>query len=303
MLNYILLALAAVCIAFQFSLRKIYQAKFTDGTKSVLFYSVISSVASIVLYFIMNGFHLSFSAPSFFLAMALSVISTLNGLMGIVVVRYGEVSVYTMFMMLGGMLLPYVHGILFLNENPSVWCIIGIFVLVGALFLSAAEKLKEKTKNVKLFTLLCIAVFCLNGCVSIFSKLSRVIEGALPVYDFLIWNSMFGLLYSIIILTAFHFITKAKDKPNTPFIKAENGKTATVGISLIVLVAGIGSIGYLFQLIGAESLPSTVLYPIVSGGSIVLTAIAGALLFKERISPLKVISLVLTTFGTVLFLF
>lgn len=302
--NYILLVLAAVCIAGMFSLKKYYQEKFADKVKSVWLYSAITAASSIVMFLILNGFKLRFESLSFVLAVILAVISTLNGLLGIIVVKYGEVSVYTVFMMLGGMLLPYAHGILFLQESPSICSIIGIVILVFAIILPVIEKLKEKAKNAKLFTLLCVTVFILNGCVSIFSKLSRIIDEALPVYDFLIWHYIFVFLYSILFVWTLHIWERRKNLESvSSFIKAKTNKEKSFAVCVIIITALVSSVGYLFQLIGAESLPSTVLYPIVSGGSIVLTAIAGRCFFKEKISFLKIMSIVLTLVGTTLFCF
>jgi multidrug transporter EmrE-like cation transporter len=58
----------------------------------------------------------------------------------------------------------------------------------------------------------------------------------------------------------------------------------------------------LLQLFGAASLPATVLYPFVTGGSIVLSSLAGIIFFKDKLSKNVIASIILCFLGTILFL-
>ena len=51
-----------------------------------------------------------------------------------------------------------------------------------------------------------------------------------------------------------------------------------------LLSAAIGGMSYIIQLYGAKSLPATVLYPFITGGRIVFSALTGAAIFKEKLS-------------------
>ena len=57
------------------------------------------------------------------------------------------------------------------------------------------------------------------------------------------------------------------------------------------------------QLIGAANVPASVLYPLVTGGSVVLSAVAGLLFFKEKPDKISGIGLLLSFAATFLFLF
>ena len=73
----------------------------------------------------------------------------------------------------------------------------------------------------------------------------------------------------------------------------------------VYFVAGstvMGTASYLLQLIGAKSLPASVLYPIVTGGAIIFSAISGRVFFRERLSKLQIASIILCFIGTLLFL-
>ena len=58
----------------------------------------------------------------------------------------------------------------------------------------------------------------------------------------------------------------------------------------------------MLQLLGEKTLPATVLYPFITGGSIVFSSLAGVIFFKEKLSAKLIISVMLCFAGTVMFL-
>lgn len=73
-------------------------------------------------------------------------------------------------------------------------------------------------------------------------------------------------------------------------------------ITLYTVFLMTGGMAYLFQLKGALSLPATVLYPFVTGGSIIFTALAGRIFFGEKPKKRTLTGIALCFLGTVLFL-
>lgn len=61
-------------------------------------------------------------------------------------------------------------------------------------------------------------------------------------------------------------------------------------------------LSYMLQLIGAESLPASVLYPFITGGSIILTSFAGVAVFKEKLTIRQWLAVAVCFVGTLLFL-
>ena len=57
-------------------------------------------------------------------------------LIGIKVLSLGSLAIYSMFMMLGGMLVPFFYGITFLHETISVGKVIGTVLLTVFIVLS-----------------------------------------------------------------------------------------------------------------------------------------------------------------------
>ena len=86
------------------------------------------------------------------------------------------------------------------------------------------------------------------------------------------------------------------EAPATPF-------HFTPGIlGLMLGSAAIEGAAFMLQLIGASHLPATVLYPLITGGVIILTALAGRILFGQKLSRRATIGILLCFVSTFLFL-
>lgn len=84
-------------------------------------------------------------------------------------------------------------------------------------------------------------------------------------------------------------------------------KKPVSGIRHVLLLALAGAVcngtSYYLQLIGAAHIDASMLYPIVTGGSVVLSALAGILFFREIPPKWTRIGLAVTFTATLFFLF
>ena len=141
-MSYFLILLSVAGIAAQFCITKVYQRRtLAPGERALaaleksVFFSMGSGLAAGVFFFCMAGFQVEFSSFSLLMAVCLNVISITNLLLGMLVMSMGEVSVYTLFMMLGGMVLPFLCGAFFWQEQISAARIIWLVLLIGSLLL------------------------------------------------------------------------------------------------------------------------------------------------------------------------
>ena len=310
-MDYVFVVFEVMFIAISFGLTKFYQRRFVKGIKEVLLFPFIAAIVSALFFIALNGLKLSYGAFTVYIALFNALVSVTTIMLGIYAMRYGKMFVYTVFMMLGGMMLPYFFGILFLKEIPSVYRIIGLIILIGALLLTVIKKKNGNQKSDKTYLILCTAIFFLNGCISILSKVHQVNFEALPAVDFLIWNSLFSIIFLSIIFIFFIFFRLFKNDKKEINQKLEVVKTnfifssSKIWFPLFVIIgyALATGTGFLFQLIAAETLPAVVLFPMITGGTILFNTLSSKIFFKEEISKLTLISLLITLFGTILFLF
>lgn len=80
-----------------------------------------------------------------------------------------NLSLYSVFLMLGGMLLPFLYGVLFLGESLTIGKIACVMLIIGAMALSV-EREKGKRGAFKYY----MAVFTLSGLASVGNKVHQV---------------------------------------------------------------------------------------------------------------------------------
>ncbi len=283
-MNYILLVFSTVLLAVNFSLTKSYQKKFGTAAKTGLLFISISGLATALIFLAVNGFKLHITLFSILMATLQSMAFVGYTMLGFKIMEKENVSNYTFFLMTGGMIVPYVFGLMFLSEEKNALHFVGLILIVLAL-LFINGNIKNNLKTV----LFCVAVFFLNGIVSVTSKVHQISENAIGTIDFVILT---GIIKCILCFAVYLVINKK------PLVKDFNIKASWISI----FSAAISGFSYYLQLKGAISLPATVLYPIITGGSIIFTAIAGALCFKEKIKFKSYIGMALCFVGTCLFL-
>lgn len=288
-MNYILVILATILLAFDFALSKKYQALEGTAMAAGLKFNMLSGALTAIVFFALSGFRLEFSWFSLILAFAMSLCAMAYSIVGFRILKAGGMALYSLFLMLGGMLLPYIFGVLFLDESLT-WLRVAGVVLIGAAVVFSG---KTKYNFSPWIYLCCFVVFILNGAVSILSKCHQISLSFAPV------SSTAFVMYSGIGKFLFSGLALCFCKKEKPAGEKSSGKQ----VFLIVLSSAvIGGVSYMLQLIGAKSLPATVLYPIVTGGSILFSALSGKVFFKEKLSAYQIVSIALCFAGTLLFL-
>ena len=72
---------------------------------------------------------------------------------------------------------------------------------------------------------------------------------------------------------------------------------------IFVLSAVFGGLAGLFNVMSAIFVPATVLYPLITGGTIIFSCLAGWLVFKETITKKLVLGLCVCMVGIAGFMF
>ena len=287
-MNYIFVIISTVLLALNFALQKKYQTIEGENISAGLKFNALNGLFTALIFFALSGFTIEFSLFSVIFAFLMALFSMLYVILGFKILKGDGMAVYSIFLMSGGMLLPYFYGVLFLEEDLNPLRIVGVAVILIAVIFSNKEK-----HNIKVAVLpLCIAVFILNGFVSIVSKAHQINETFSPVSStaFVMYSGMGKFIFSSAALLL------CKEKKKNIFLSSNNTIFIMIGSALI------GGISYMLQLIGAKGLPATVLYPIVTGGSIIFSALSGKVFFNEKLSSYRLISIALCFVGTVLFL-
>ena len=283
-----LVIIATVLLALDFTFQKQYQAAEGANLTAGLKFNAVTGLLMAVIFFILSGCSLAFSWFSVIMAFAMALFNTAYSIIGFRILKNAGMAIYSIFLMSGGMLLPYFYGVLFLEETLNVFRVVGVIAILAAVILS-----NKGGGSIKASVLpLCVAVFLLNGMVSIVSKTHQISESFAPVssISFVMYSGIARCLFSLIALLF------CKDKKQAFSFSTKNTLLILGGSALI------GGVSYMFQLIGATNLPASVLYPVVTGGSILFSALSGRVFFKEKLSRYHLLGIALCFVGTLLFL-
>ena len=302
--EYLMLLCAAVLLAVFFVFNKFWQKRMGNTLVAGLAFNVILGALAAVMFFFIGGAVPQFTLFSALLAALMSVFVIAYTLLGFKIMDGGSMAMYSLFLMSGGMIVPYVFGLIYLDEDFSVLRTVGVAIITFAIVLS---NLKGKGERANVFQLiLCVSVFLLNGCVSVISKIHQVtkVYETVGTEQFVALAGVFKVIVAGGIMAALLCAKSKKTETAKCEIKKSlsSRKAVVISIAVIVFAAISDGVSYFLQLLSASKLPATVQYPIMTGGSMLLTSLAGVVVFRDRLSPKMIVSLALAFVGTLCFL-
>lgn len=289
--SYVLIVIADIFLAATLAFQKKYQRKAGTSVKARLVYTVVSGIFSALLFLAINGFTIRATWFSVAMAIAFSIVSTGYVFIGFRLMEKGNMSIYTLFLMSGGMTVPYICGVLFLNEELSFARTVGLLLIIGAIIIANVSKGKFDKKMLSL----CMAVFLLNGATSMVSKLHQISFASEIVSSS---DFVFLVMVSKVFISLFPlYFNKDKEKKGS-----EVSLPLKSTIFIIFCAAAADGISYMLQLVGAIDVPATVLYPLITGGTIILSTVSDYIVYKEKISAKQWAAVGIAFLGTLLFL-
>lgn len=281
---YLLIILSVIIFGGCFALKDKYRAKRGSGLKISLQFSFTSSIAGLIALFCINGFKLEFTPFTFVMAL----LAALNGIgfsfcsfkaLGII-----NLSLFSLFSMLGGMMLPFLQGIIFFGEGITIAKIICVILITAALLMTVERG--EKSKG----TIYYIGIFILNGMSGVLSKIftSAPFEKASPE-GYSILSALCTIVICFLILLIFFREKDENDKPR---------------ISTLAISAGSGifnRIANLILVIALSHVDASVQYPMVTGGVMIVSTLI--CFFGEKKPSKKEVLSIIVAFAGMLALF
>lgn len=272
-------------LAVNFSITKRYQMQAASGVGPSMLFSGMSGAFTALIFFVVGGFRIELTWFSVGMAALYSLLIVSYTLIGFRIMDGSKVALYTVFLMAGGMIVPFLWGVLFLEEQITILRLAGLVIILISMIIFHRDGEKIGIRK----TLLCCAVFLINGFTSVVSKMHQIqTEAVSPISFIVLFN-----LFSVLLCTLTMVLNK--------------GTKNTVKLSQEVILLSVGSaiaVGLfnLLQLISAKHVLATVQYPVVTGGTVVFTAVAARAFYKEKITVPMAIALLLCVLGTCMFL-
>lgn len=280
---YFLVIIAVVLFSLQFLFNQRFEQSRGESLGSALEFSLYKSVVIVIIMLIISGFKVQITVFSFIMAVIYAFSGIAMTVFSMKAFSVANLSVYSVFSMLGGMLLPFVLGVGFYNEELTAFKVICCGLIAVSVLLNI-----KKGKQDKKAIIYYMAVFILNGMAGVISKIHQ--SSAKPHSD----SSGFMMLTSLVTVAicAVWLIIKHK---KIPLIKGKE----------LLFASGYGvfnGIGNLFLLMSLVHLPASVQYPLVTGGVMLFSTLISAVR-KEKITVKEYIAAAVSFVASVLMAF
>lgn len=314
---YAMLIGASFLFGSQFMVTKAFEKNYGKTVRASLSFSLLYSLFAGVIFFIIklisSGTVFNLNPFSLCMAFGLSLVNILSSAIGIKTLALGDIAVYSLFLMLGGMIVPFFAGIVFLKESVSVYNLIGVAIMIIALCLpvffgkknkNAGEAQTDgdtKKKTSVFFYVLCVFLFILNGLSSTLSKFNSVREGAALGAEFTFYT--YGIQF-VISLAAFALTTalgksdKTQNEEKQPVILFR-----PVAIGCGAAFGAVNGTAFLMSSVAAEHVVAVAQYPLITGATILFSSLLAFLFYREKPTALQLVQIVISLAATILFMF
>ena len=271
---YGLIVLSVIMFGANFALNDMYGKERPGGIKASLEFSLIGSIAGAVILVIING--LSLNVTPF--ATIMGVINAINGFaftfFTFKALKVANLSLYSLFSMLGGMLLPFLQGIIFYNEEITVAKIICLVLILAALAMTV-----ERGSTDKRAIIYYALIFILNGMSGVLSKIfaSSPTEWRTTASGAVAESGDYSLstVIATIVISGILLLIFFKDS-------CEGGAHTSKSI---IIGAACGSVNkvanWILVFALAHGIDSSVQYPMVTGGVMIVSTMAAFILGQK----------------------
>lgn len=273
---YIVIILAVVMFGGCFALNDAYRKLRTSSVSSSMESSFVGALAGLVVLLAISGFDVQ--ATPFTCCVAL--LSALCGIgfmfCSLKALDSVNLSLYSLFSMLGGMVLPFFQGIIFYGEKITVAKIVCIaFICIALGFTVSPDKTRSNTAFY-------VGVFVLNGMSGMLSKIYASAPFEKTNAE---WYSIWSAVFTAAISGALWLLLSKKERGYT-------WKAFGIG----ALNGAINRFANFLLVIALLHVEASVQYPLVTGGVIIASTII-CYFGKIKPSPKEILSVIFAFLG------
>lgn len=262
-LSYGMLTASTVMFGTQFFFNDIYRRNYGNSFRDSLVSRLGGGIFGLVVLVIIQMFQIGkvafeYSNYAFIMALIADINAFVLTFCGLKALGKINLSMYSLFMMLGGMVLPFVFGIFLHGEALTLGKLLCFIIITASLLI--VKGIGKSTSG----TIYYVGVFVLNGMSGVISKLYHALperfENLTKIssagYSILI--TLISLVLSVILL---FFVKSEKKKLNGKAVFAMAGGSILNKVANLLLLEAL------------IVLPASAQYPFITGGTIIVSAI------------------------------
>jgi drug/metabolite transporter (DMT)-like permease len=273
---YGIIMIAVLLFSLQFLFNQRFQKEYGSGLRPLLVFVLGYNIAGLLVLLVINGFRVEFTPFTLLLSFLWAVNGLILSFCSFKAFEKVNLSVYSLFSQLGGMMLPFFAGVLLFDEKltlGSVLCF--VLVLISLLF-------TVKKGNGGSYLIYYAGIFVLNGMAGVLSKwFAAAPYEKTSSAGYSILSAAVAAILAAIIL---------------PFIKGDRIKLSIRGATNMLGYGVLNKIGNFLLLTALAHLPASVQYPMVTGGVMICSTII-CFFTHQKPGKREIASLVLSFIG------
>ena len=277
---YGLLAFTVCLFGAAFAINQQYQQRMGSGFFVAFFFSVLSACGGICILLPINGFRFEFTPFTLIMALMNTAVGISYTFCGLKALGKINLSMYSMFAMLGGMLIPGLAGVFFYDETMTVAKAICYVIITAALLIPVEWKGHQGGH------LFYIGVFVLNGLSALLAK----------VYQAAPYEKASASGYSLLAAICTLIIAGGL----AAILYPAYGKKLKLAPTLIGVSHGlVNRVANWLLVITLVGVPASVQFPIVTGGVMVVSTVVSCF-SKKKPTKKQFIALGVSLVGIIL---
>lgn len=278
-LYYLLLTLSVLLFGVGFLCNDRYTKIAGSEAVPTVMFLIFSNLAGVIVMLVINRFRVEFTLFTLMSAALASLNAILYTFFTLKSLTHINLSLYSVFAMLGGMMLPFLAGLIFYHEALTLGKGVCVILIIAALALTV------KRDGQRGGTVYYIGVFVCNGMSGVLTKLFlEAPYEKTSAESYSIWIALITLAAA---LCALPFLRRKLQKPDIKAVLWSTGCGAA------------GRIGNYLLVLALAVLPASVQYPFVTGGTIIVSTLLGYAV-GQRPSRRELLAVALSFVGVLL---
>jgi len=274
-MEYLYLVLATITRSGQQVTQKEYAKR---SKNSSYLYSLIATLVAILFYFIISGGRLNFRVELLKYSLLFALTFCISMVTGFLAIKTGSLSVSALINQYS-LMVPAIYGIVFLGEPTKATLFIGLGLFVISLLLINLKSGDKGVKPTLKWIIFLILSFVSNGACATVLKVQQVDFVGMYKSEFMI----IGLAVTALVLIALSLIFERKEMG---YNLKKGGLFGMIGGALS------GANNFLIMTL-AILMPASISYPVISASATVLTTLIAYFFYKEKLSLIQFIGIVI----------
>ena len=281
-----------------YTLQSLFTRLYTDhdpGDKGLTtpVFAVVCGLIVTVVSFIFSGFAFSCGWLTVLLGIINAVILYGYDAFIIKASATGPYSILMTFSLTGGIVVPAIASWMFFSVPFSIVQLVSILIIFASVLMISKkedenENKEEHKKHRTFFLIICTLLGLANGLYGVLLNTQQELSGVAEKEEMVVVTFIGAAVISLVQLVV-------KEKKNT-IAAFKQTKLSLIFLLLTALVSALAINALVIALEGANA---TLVYTFDNAGVLLLSAIASAVFFKEKLSKLNIIGCIIMSIGLI----